>query len=134
LNSEVKEVFDTLEKVFKCPACFMALDDERRQALDKIMETYAKNRDTIQKEMEEDKKPSKEELVEFPISLELKATDRGLKLLKSEMRVDGKKVGLKVAITNEACTWDILKLNVVKSLDALEKYRKEQSANGVKEA
>ena len=134
MNSEVKEVFDTLEKVFKCPACFMALDDERRQALDKIMETYAKNRNTIQKEMEEDKEPSKEELVEFPISLELKTTDRGLKLLKSEMRVDGKKVGLKVAITNEVCTWDMLKLNVVKSLDALEKYRKEQLTNRVKEA
>lgn len=44
IKDELVEVLDVLEKVYKCPACFMALPDERSKALDKIMETYAKNR------------------------------------------------------------------------------------------
>jgi hypothetical protein len=44
IKDEIVEVLDVLEDVYKCPACFMALPEERSKALDKIMETYAKNR------------------------------------------------------------------------------------------
>lgn len=47
----MQEVLDVLEEVYKCPACFMASNSERMEALDKIMTTYAKNRNEILKEM-----------------------------------------------------------------------------------
>lgn len=54
MSKEMKEVIDILEKVFKCPACLMSTPEERWNALDKIMTTYARNRSKIyQKQTEE---------------------------------------------------------------------------------
>ena len=51
MGNELKEVIDILEKVYHVPSCFMVSNDERWKALDKIMTTYAKNRNEILKEM-----------------------------------------------------------------------------------
>ena len=50
MSKEMKEVIDILEKVFKCPACLMSTPEERWNALDKIMTTYARNRSKILQE------------------------------------------------------------------------------------
>ena len=50
MSKEMKEVIGILEKVFKCPACFMSMPEERWKALDKIMTTYARNRSKILQE------------------------------------------------------------------------------------
>lgn len=54
MSKETKEVIDILEKVFKCPACFMSTSEERWKALDKIMTTYARNRSKILQEQRQE--------------------------------------------------------------------------------
>lgn len=49
MTKEIKEVFDIIEKVFQCPACFAVA--EKPELLDKIMTTYAKRRNQILQEM-----------------------------------------------------------------------------------
>lgn len=55
-KNEVVEVFDVLEKIYKCPACFMAINSEKVAALNKIMEIYAKNRPQLLRVMDKIKK------------------------------------------------------------------------------
>lgn len=47
MNNETKEVLQIVDKVFMCPAGLL----EKDEALDKIMETYVKNREGVLKQL-----------------------------------------------------------------------------------